>query len=266
MTATADDLARNALAVNYANLALGRDVFHADGATFVRDTALPEIIDANHVVSVTASAPDEIERLLARVEREYAHCAHRVFRLDFTTPPAFAARLALDGYSRSDDLIMLLEGDLLAPDPGHAVRIIDDDAGWRAYDALKQLDWDEYLKRQNRDEAASVGEAIARANRSKSPPLRYWLAYLDGEPRGFFTSWEGIDGMGQVEDLFVHPGCRHRGLATSLMRRCVDDCRAQGAGPIVIVCDPTDTPKHMYAAMGYRPIATASSYLRRLPR
>jgi hypothetical protein len=42
----------------------------------------------------------------------------------------------------------------------------------------------------------------------------------------------------------------------------VADARSHGAGPIVIVADPTDTPKQIYARMGWRPIAVKREYRR----
>jgi predicted N-acetyltransferase YhbS len=60
--------------------------------------------------------------------------------------------------------------------------------------------------------------------------------------------------------LFVEAAFRHRGLATALIHHCVRRCREAGAGPVVIVADPDDTPKHMYAAMGFRPVATKRDY------
>lgn len=262
--AAAHDLARRALAVNQANLALGHEGFEADGATFVRDRDFPRILDANHVAHVRASTPDEIDRLMTRVEREYAHCRHRKFHTDFTTPPEFEARLALEGYDRDDELGMLLEGDLHAEPKPHVVRPVEDAAGWAAFDRLHAADWAEYAARLKIDEDVSVGASLAEAQKRKVPPVRYFLAYEDGEARGYVSSWAGIGGIGQVEDLFVHPDYRHRGLATALIQRCVDDCRAQGCGPVVIVADPADTPKQMYAAMGFRPVAVKRGWLLRL--
>ena len=86
------------------------------------------------------------------------------------------------------------------------------------------------------------------------------MAYMDGVAVGYCTSWDGVDVVGQVEDLFTHPDFRHRGIATALLHHCVADCRAQGAGPVIIVADPKDTPKNMYAAMGWKPVAVKRGY------
>ena len=50
-------LIRSAVEVNWRNLALGHDVFEADGATFVRNLALPAIYDANFVFGITVAEP-----------------------------------------------------------------------------------------------------------------------------------------------------------------------------------------------------------------
>ncbi len=256
------DLARRALAVNQANLALGHEAFVADGAAFVRDSDYPRVYDANHVADITASTPDEIARLLARVETEFEHCAHRRYHADFMTPPALEARLQLDGFQVSNSLVMLLEGVLRGTAKPCDIRAVEGDAAWEAFFALNKHDWQEYAARLGKSDDATTGVDLARSQVAKSPPVRYWLAYADGEARGYFNSWEGIDGVGQVENLFVQAEYRHRGLATALIHHCVDDARAHGAGPIVIVADATDTPKQMYAAMGFRPVAIKREYLK----
>ena len=91
---------RSALTVSEAFSALGNDQFETEGATFVRNREIPDIWDANHVAHVTAATTEEIDRLLARVEREFEGCNHRQFRVEFTTPPALEARLTLEGYER----------------------------------------------------------------------------------------------------------------------------------------------------------------------
>lgn len=46
----------------------------------------------------------------------------------------------------------------------------------------------------------------------------------------------------------------------ALIHRCVAHCREQGAGSIVIAATASDTPKEMYAAMGFRPVAVKREY------
>lgn len=267
MTDAEADLASRALAVNQANLGIGHEVFADDGARFVRDTRFPRVYDANHVADITASTPEEIGRLLARVETEFAHCTHRKFHVDFRTPPAFEARLQLDGYQLSHSLVMLLEGDLHGTPRPCDIRPVDDAAAWDAFHTLNKHDWSEYAARLGKSGDETVGVDLARTQVLKSPPVRYWLAYDDGEPRGYFNAWEGLDGVGQVENLFVQAEYRHRGLATALNHHCVADARDHGAPTgrrrsVVIVADASDTPKRMYAAMGFRPVAIKREYLK----
>ena len=95
------ELTRRAVAVDGDFLALGHEVFEADGARFVRDRSLPRIYDANYVSDVRVATPDAVERLLARVDREYPHTRHRALQLDISTPPAVEAVLVLRGYEHS---------------------------------------------------------------------------------------------------------------------------------------------------------------------
>jgi ribosomal protein S18 acetylase RimI-like enzyme len=242
-------------------LALGHEVFDADGARFVRDRRLPDIWEANRVCAVTADSVADVDRVLARADREYAGFGHRRFDLDFTTPPAVEARLLLDGYRAREFLVMTLEGPWHGRAAAADLRPCAEASAWAAYDALKREDWRESAQRLGLTEG-SVGGQMVDGHRRRCPPARYWLAWVDGAPRGFVSSWEGADGVGQVEDLFVHPDARGRGLAAALIRHGVAECRRGGAGPVVIVADADDTPRLAYARMGFRSVAVSRAYLR----
>jgi GNAT superfamily N-acetyltransferase len=254
------DLSRRAIAVFQAHQALGNEQFQADGATFVRNRDIPGVWDANHVTQVTASTPDAIERLLARVEREYAGFAHRRFDLDFATPPQFAARLVLEGYQRSDALVMLLEGDLAGSAKPYDIRPVTDEGDWQTYAGLYDVDWRGYREKIPGPFDEETARQMVLSRRSKWPSAPLWLACVDGTAQAYCTSWLGPGDMGLVEDLFTLPDFRHHGLATALVHHCVAEARREGAGPVVIVADATDTPKHMYAAMGFRPVAVLSTH------
>ncbi|MGH9203410.1 MAG: GNAT family N-acetyltransferase, partial [Vicinamibacterales bacterium] len=259
------DLIVRAIETDRRNLALASERFQSTHAVFVRNRDVPDIYDCNHVCNVTASTPSEIDAFFEQMETEFAGFGHRRIEVDFRTPPALVARLALDGYKRDDALLFVLAGDLSGPAPiAHEIRPLESEADWSAYAALHELDWREYSERQNRKEPPDVGRQMIRAHRGRQPPVQYFLAYVDGNAVAYFNSWAGIDGVGQVEDLFTHPKYRNRGLARALIHHCVRDARAKGAGPVVIAADPNDTPKRIYAGMAFRPVAVLSHYTRKL--
>ena len=246
---------RRALQVNYRNLALGHEVFERPGATFVRDLSLARIYDANFVFDVSASTPEAVRALMNEAESEYRDAERLTFLCDAFTPPAFEARLALDGFEQRTALVLLLEGALSRNASKADVREVRTSADWDDYRRLKQIDWRDHAARFGMDADPQIANDLATAGRLKSPPVRYLLAYIDDRAVGYCQGWHGLEACGQVEDLFVDPAVRHRGVATALLHAAVDFARAGGAGPVVIVADPTDTPKSMYAALGWRPVA-----------
>jgi len=131
------------MAVTFDWMALGCERFQADGASFVRNRSVPRIRDCNQVTDVTVATEDEIERLLARAEREFEASPHRQFRADFQTPPAFEARLIADGYQWEETLALVLDGEVTGERPEHDIRPVESDADWEAYGALHALDWEE---------------------------------------------------------------------------------------------------------------------------
>jgi hypothetical protein len=64
----------------------------------VRDPAHPHIWDANHSQRHPRRQPRRIGAMLRAADAGLAHCRHRLFVVDPLTPPAVAARLALDDY------------------------------------------------------------------------------------------------------------------------------------------------------------------------
>jgi GNAT superfamily N-acetyltransferase len=250
-----------ALDVNYALLALGHEAFEAAGARFVRNRSIPSVWNANYVWGVTAEAEAEIDRLLARAAREYEGMDRLSFETDYRTPPEFEARLALEGYEESESLVMVLEGELRGAKPKpREIMLVESPEDWAAYGALHSMDWAEARGKMGLEADPHVEQQLVDGRRVKSPPVRYWLAHADGAPRAYLLSWEGPSGVGQVEDLFTQPEYRHQGLATALIHHCVADARVHGAGPVVIVADPSDTPMLMYAALGFRPVAVKRTW------
>jgi GNAT superfamily N-acetyltransferase len=241
-------------------LALGNERFGACGATFIRNRATPTRYDANTITLIRDES--YIDELLARAELEYAHLDYRQFHVDPLTPPKVEARLALAGYGRwSAHVVMVLEGELLAYSKRFDIREVVSGEAWQAYGLLQNLDQAEYHERLGTAPAPLNGEYLMYM-RAKSPSVNTWLAYIDDQACAYLSSWPGEAGVGQIEDLFAHPGYRHRGLATALIAHGVMNVRNRGAGPVLVIADPSDTPIRMYSAMGFRPLFVARSQYR----
>ena len=90
----------------------GGERFESQGAVFVRNRSIPDKYYANHVEQVTASSPEEIARLSARIEVEFEGYRHRCFYVDRDTPTEFEAWLVMEGYQRTDSLVMVLTDEL----------------------------------------------------------------------------------------------------------------------------------------------------------
>jgi GNAT superfamily N-acetyltransferase len=260
-----DELARRVHETLDGYLALGNEILDEQFARFVRNQAAPEVYDANHVERVRASTDDEIDTVLARTEVLFAHCTHRQFRVDSGTPEAFEARLGLEGYELNTSLELLLIGELRVDrEPAAAeIRPVESEDDWETLTRLVQLD---NAEQAVRDERPPWTEALTRqmvgTKRAKAPALQFFLANVEGTDCAYFSSWPGDNGLAQVENLFTLRDLRHRGVATALIRHCVDDVRARGAAEVVIASRLDDTPKRMYAAMGFRPFCVSRTYLK----
>lgn len=255
-----DALARLALDVNEAQFALGNECFDAPGARFVRSARWPEVRDANHVCRVTSSSEDELADLLARMDAEHAASPARSVHCDFRTPPVVEAGLLLRGFQSASVIVSVLQGELAGDAPKHDLREVESAEDWSALRELKLLDWEETLARQARGDDASVGESLFESRRAKCPPGRFFLARDGAMPSGFACALPGLERTGQVEDVFVAPAFRRRGIARALIHRAVDACREAGAPGVVIAADAADLPKSAYAAMGFRPVAVKRDY------
>jgi GNAT superfamily N-acetyltransferase len=240
---------------------LGNEVVATRRARFVRNVECSRIYDANHGTAIRAQTAVEIDDVLRRSDEIFSDVEHRTFKVDPCTPAAFEGRLLLDGYTGSSELQLLLEGDLDARPPTIDIRMVLSDTDWEAVARLTRLDHEEEAQKADREPVSPVVTAqMVASKRAKAPDLAFFLAAVDDVDCAFFSSWPGTNGVGKVEDLFTAPAFRRRGIATALIAHAVRDARHRGAGPVLIGADPDDSPKHMYAAMGFRPLCVLRSY------
>ncbi|MEX2204966.1 MAG: GNAT family N-acetyltransferase [Myxococcota bacterium] len=258
------DLVTRAYETELAWLALGHSLRRTKHTTFVREPRAPEVYDANFAAFPRARTPAEIDAAIAEIEAEFASAEHRQIFWDPGTPLPFEARLQLDDYVAHDEVVLALEGALGARVRADVeIRPAERDADWEAITELCWLDHEEEVKKGFHGPwPRSITERIVACKRWKAPAVRFFVARVEGVDCGFFSGFPGENGVGLVEDLYTRDDFRGRGVATALVAACVADARARGAGPVLIGARPDDTPKQMYAAMGFRPLCVRRAYLR----
>ena len=85
----------------------------------------------------------------------------------------------------------------------------------------------------------------------------------DGSLVGFAT-WAEAGGTVELEDLFVDPGWRRRGIATALVSRIVDVLRARGVQCLEVTASPH--AQGFYSAAGFIDCGVANTDFGVAPR
>jgi GNAT superfamily N-acetyltransferase len=101
---------------------------------------------------------------------------------------------------------------------------------------------------------------------AESPPARVLLAEVDGIPAGFalyfftYSTWECAPGL-YLEDIYVRPVHRRRGVGRALLQRLTDTAVQRGCRRLELsVLDWNDEAIEFYEAHGARPNAGWTVY------
>lgn len=92
---------------------------------------------------------------------------------------------------------------------------------------------------------------------------RTYVAEEDGTVVGFAT-WATAGDVTELEDLFVDPDWRRRGIAAALLARIVDVVRAQDAGCLEVTANPH--AEGFYHSAGFTDCGTTETELGTAPR
>ncbi|WP_299556666.1 GNAT family N-acetyltransferase [uncultured Mycolicibacterium sp.] len=115
-------------------------------------------------------------------------------------------------------------------------------------------------------ECTVTAAQLAGALFGDHPVLHAHLAEVDGEPAGAalwfrnFSTWDGVPGI-YLEDLFVRPRFRRRGLARRLLATLARECVEQGYTRLSwAVLDWNTNAIALYDSVGGRPMREWITY------
>ena len=109
------------------------------------------------------------------------------------------------------------------------------------------------------------------ASRLRDRATTFYIAVVDEAPAGFMQLLPAFDTLGLMpawilEDLFVAPAYRKRGVASALLAHAEHIGRAGGASRILLSTAHTnETAQRVYVAHGYEHDLVFRTYRRTLP-
>jgi ribosomal protein S18 acetylase RimI-like enzyme len=222
------------------------------GCLFLRNDESGEVYDVNHIRRIALPDGATVDDLLVEADDFFHHRSYRSIRIDpRTSPPAVEARLLQDGWKAgATEIILATDGELTGRAADVEIVAVEAEREWKLLEGLFALDY---------GDRPDLGSGFFRTAKRRFPFFTYALALVDGKAVGFFS--EAVKGeYGYLENLFVDPDYRLRGVATALVQHTARLAREKGARTVFLPADANDTPKEMYWRMGFRPVFLARSY------
>ena len=240
--------------------AQGYTPFDRDGVTLVATPAFPDTWDANWA----CAGPDaSAETLLGVLDRHMRHTPWRVAHIDALTAPAVEAALALAEFRIENSLIEMIAREVVAPLPVPEIVLREVGAAdWDSLTALVEVDLREGKRTGEHDEGVAAG--LLDGMRRRLGACSYWLLVKGGTPVGYGMTAVCPNGLGLIENLFTLPAHRGRGLMSGFIVEAARRLRAAGCDAVFLDAHAQDTPKRLYARLGFAPVALSRTWVKRV--
>ena len=137
-----------------------------------------------------------------------------------------------------------------------------DPSAWKTNPAvsIEAPDFDQLEQNELKYYGPLYGEDFTlRNNHRLREKLTYHGAYLDGKLAGSCYTWSA-GGYTCLDGLLVDSDFRHQYVASTLLKALAEQAKREGK-ILYLHADPEDTPKDMYAKMGFRVVDRVYEYL-----
>lgn len=252
MASARTDAARVAEARRWFRL-LGHVPRRVPGGIVVITPEHPETWDVNFLISDNDALPEDV---LAALDGHFPSGGPRVLHVDSLTPPAVEAAVALAGYVQEVHTLEMVARDVLGavlPLPRIALSEVSRTHDLQQLEALVQADHLEGARTGQIDDAVAAG--LMANMRRHSTIARYRLIIFEGMTVGYGLAVACPNGLGLIENLFVLPQWRKRGVMSAFLHAADRLLRDAGCNAVFLDAHVHDRPKHLYARLGFAPVA-----------
>jgi GNAT superfamily N-acetyltransferase len=237
----------------------GYDAIVADGITAVVTPAHPDTWDANWLQAEPDATPAAV---FAALDRHHP-TGWQVVVVDALTPPDVEAALALADFRVEVTVIEMVADRLVAPPASPAVTLEQvDAASWDRLAELVRIDHREGKRTGAYN--ADVSAGLLDGMRRELTLSDYWLLVAHGSDAGYGMTARCPNGLGLIENLFTLPDRRGRGLMSAFIVEAAARLRAGGCDAVFLDAHVHDTPKKLYARLGFQPVAVTRTWVRQV--
>lgn len=238
---------------------LGGETIDLGLGRLVRSPSAPDHPLGNFLTSPRVSNEDQLVSLLAEAESLAGVACRRVL-VPPGTPQCVEALLVLNDWQLETQLQLVLPASDAAAPAALTLESVQAEEDWQAVEGLFRIDHIQEDRRAGRSERPVADTHAAVLLRKSLEPVSYFATRPNSQVAGCIGLWTRSDGVAMIEDVFVHPEARGRGIATEMLRGVIGIARERGAGPVLIGAEVDDTPKRLYARFGFRPTVVTRSY------
>jgi GNAT superfamily N-acetyltransferase len=232
-----------------------------DVGTAYANPALPNIWNANHVRDAALSAGVTPEQAVAEVSAHYAArgttCAYWIMNpsADPSQTTPLVDHLLAHGHRARIDQILHLRRSHAAPVAAPAdLKIIPARASYRHARALAE-------ERARDRWKTDIDELVEADILDIDDPHTDTLLALHGDRAVATTSVLAVGDLGRIENVYVSPDFRRRGIGRTMMSRALEVCVRSMFRHVFILVDPDNAPaRGLYRSFGFEPIGQLTSY------
>lgn len=235
----------------------GYTAVEADGVSVMVTPAHPLTWEANWAHAGPSATADALFAALSR----HHPIGWQVVGVDALTPPAIEAALALADFRAELTLIEMATDTVVSVSAMPSLRLEPvGEAQWSRFARLVDIDQREGKRTGEHDERVAAG--LLDGMRRRRGLCDYWLLVEDGEDAGYGMTAACPGGLGLIENLFTLPDRRGRGLMSSFIATAVARLRVAGCDAVFLDAHAHDTPKQLYARLGFVPVAVTRTWVR----
>ena len=134
------------------------------------------------------------------------------------------------------------------------------DPEWPRFVAL--VDADHREGKRTGEHRAAVAAGLTDSMQRRRGACDYWLLVEDGADAGYGMTAVCPNGLGLIENLFTVPERRGRGLMSAFIAAAAARLTASGCDALFLDAHVHDTPKRLYARLGFGAVALTRTWVR----